>query len=287
MPTAVIAFDFDPLLRLGDDLAVRWQTVALALAILVCLAAAGAAAKRAGLRTDDLLYFAVGAVPGAVVLGRIGYAIIVPDAFGAGALAFIDPAVGGLELGLGVIGGLVTGAAVAGVLGAPLGRWAHLLAIPLLALLAAGKLTMALGGAGQGAPAVVPWATAFGGPGPWGSLAPDIASHPAQLYEAGATLIVAVVLVVATSVGAFRARDGSRLLVAVAGWAFARVAITTTWRDPVAIGPLPAGGILALAIGCAALVALATLTVWLPRRRRSDAAAAVPAWPDPGARPRF
>ncbi len=287
MPTAVIAFDFDPLLRLGGDLAVRWQTVALALAILVCLAAAGVAAKRAGLRTDDLLYLAVGAVPGAVVLGRLGYAIVVPDAFAAGPLAFADPAVGGLELGLGVVGGMVTGAAVAGVLGAPLGRWAHLLAIPLLALLAAGKLTMALGGAGQGAPAVVTWATAYGGPGPWGSLAPDIPSHPAQVYEAGATLVVVLVLVVATSVGAFRARDGSRLLVAVAGWTLARAAITTTWRDPLLFGPLPAGGVLAIAIGGGALVALVMLTVWLPRRRRSLAAAEVPAWPDPEARPRF
>ncbi|MGH2473649.1 MAG: prolipoprotein diacylglyceryl transferase family protein, partial [Candidatus Limnocylindrales bacterium] len=145
MPIATIAFDFDPLLRLGDGLSVRWQTVALAVAILICLSAAGVAAKRAGLRTDDLLYLAIGAVPGAVILGRLGYAIIVPDAFRAGPSTIADPSVGGLELGLGVIGGVVTAGVVAGVLGAPLGRWAHLLSIPLLAVLAGGKLTMALG----------------------------------------------------------------------------------------------------------------------------------------------
>ncbi len=40
VPLATFAFDFDPLLRVGD-LAVRWQTVALAVVIVVCLAAVG------------------------------------------------------------------------------------------------------------------------------------------------------------------------------------------------------------------------------------------------------
>ena len=33
VPIAVIAFDFDPLLRLAEGLVVRWQTLALAAAI--------------------------------------------------------------------------------------------------------------------------------------------------------------------------------------------------------------------------------------------------------------
>ena len=61
MPIAVIAFDFDPLLRLGDDLVVRWQTVALAALIAACLVVAGVLARRASLRPDDLLYIVVGA----------------------------------------------------------------------------------------------------------------------------------------------------------------------------------------------------------------------------------
>ena len=41
VPIAVIAFDFDPLLRLSDDLVVRWQTLALAAVIAACLVVAG------------------------------------------------------------------------------------------------------------------------------------------------------------------------------------------------------------------------------------------------------
>ena len=286
MPIAAIAFDFDPLFRLGDGLSVRWATIALAVVILVCLSAAGVVARRGRMRTDDLLYCVVGAVPGAVIGGRIGYALLVPDAFRAGPLSLADPTVGGLELGLGVVGGVVTAAIVAAVLGAPVGRWAHMLAVVVLAAIAGGKLTMALGGSGQGAPADVTWATAYLGPGPWGSLAPALASHPAQLYEAAATVLVALGVLAATAAGGFRARDGSRLLIALAGWTIARAAVSVTWRDPAIIGPLPVGGLLAVAIAVGSLGALAALTVWLPRRRL-EAVNAGPTWPDPEDRPRF
>ena len=81
VPIAVIAFDFDPLLRLGDGLVVRWQTVALAAVVAACLIVAGVLARRASLRPDDLLYIVVGAVPGAVIGGRLGQLAIVPEAF--------------------------------------------------------------------------------------------------------------------------------------------------------------------------------------------------------------
>src|SRR5262245_66257353 len=110
--------------------------------MLVCLAVAGALARRNGLRPDDLLFIVVGAVPGAIVGGRIGYLLLVPEAFRDGPLAVLDPAVGGLELGLAVVGGVATGAIVALLLGAPVGRWAHHATIPLLAAIAAGTLTM-------------------------------------------------------------------------------------------------------------------------------------------------
>ena len=286
MPIAAIAFDFDPLFRLGDGLSVRWATIALAVVILVCLSAAGAVARRSRMRADDLLYCVVGAVPGAVIGGRIGYALLVPDAFRAGPMSLADPTVGGLELGLGVVGGVVTAVIVGAVLGAPVGRWAHALAVVVLGAIAGGKLTMALGGSGQGAPTDATWATAYVAPGPWGSLAPGLASHPAQLYEAAATVLVALVVLAATAAGGFRARDGSRLLIAIAGWTIARAAVSVTWRDPAIIGPLPVGGVLALAIAVGSLGALAVLTVWLPRRR-IEAVDADPTWPDPEDRPRF
>ncbi len=287
VPIALIAFDFDPLVHLGSSLTVRWQTLALALVVLVCLATAGVLAKRNGLRNDDLLYVVIGAVPGAIIGGRIGYALVVPEAFRTGPLALFDPAVGGLELGLAVVGGLVTGAIVALLLGWPVRRAAHIATIPLLVAIVGGKLSMVLGGSGQGRVFDGEWATAFLGPGPWVSLAPAIPSHPAQVYEALGTALAALLILAASSLGVFQARDGTRLLVAVATWCIARAAVSTTWRDPLVAGPFPAGGVLALGIAVAAVVAAFLVGVWLPRRATQPEEEARPGWPDPETRPPF
>ena len=287
VPVPVIAFDFDPLLHLAGDLTVRWQTLALAVVVAVGLACAGVLARRSGLRADDLLFIVVGAVPGAVVGGRIGYALIVPEAFRDGPLTVLDPSVGGLELGMAVVGGIITASIVAILLGAPVGRWAHLAAIPLLAVLAAGKLTMVLGGSGQGRPFDGDWATAFLPPGPWVSLAPAIPSHPSQVYEAIGTAIVALLVLVASSLDVFRAQDGRRLLVALAGWGMARAVASVTWRDPAVVGPLPAGGLIALAIAAVAVAGIVLLTVRSPGRETMPPEASQPTWPDPETRPRF
>jgi prolipoprotein diacylglyceryltransferase len=287
VPIAVIAFDFDPLVHIGSSLTVRWQTLALALVVFICLAAAAMLARRASLRADDLLYIAIGAAPGAIVAGRIGYALLVPETFRAGPMSLIDPAVGGLELGLAVVGGLTSGAIVAVLLGSSVARWAHVITIPLLAAIAAGKLTMVLGGSGQGRFFDGAWATAYLGPGPWISLAPAVPSHPAQVYEGIGTVVAAGLIMAAGSLGAFRVRDGTRLLVAIAGWCVARAAVTTVWRDPAVIGPLPAGGVLALIIASGAVIGALIVAVWLPRRAGSQDEAAAPSWPDPETRPPF
>ncbi len=287
VPIAVIAFDFDPLVHIGSSLTVRWQTLALALVVFVCLAASGTLARRARLRADDLVYIAIGAAPGAIVAGRIGYALLVPEAFAAGPTSLLDPAVGGLELGLAVVGGIATASIVALLLGSPVGRWAHVATIPLLTAIAVGKLTMVLGGSGQGRFFEGGWATAFLGPGPWISLAPAVPSHPAQIYEGVGTAIAAVLVLAAGSLGAFRARDGTRLLIGIAAWCVARAAVTTFWRDPDVAGPLPTGGVLALVIAAAAIAGALVLGVWLPRRAHARGEAAAPAWPDPETRPPF
>jgi len=290
VPIAVIAFYFDPLLRIGDGLVVRWQTVALAVVIGACLVVAGILARRASLRPDDLLYIAVGAVPGAVIGGRLGQLAIMPEAFSGGPLMLFDPAIGGLELGLGVVGGCLTGAYVGSLLGAPVGRWANTLALPLLAALGAGKLAMALGGSGQGWPLDAAWATAYLGPGPWGSLAPELPSHPAQLYEGIASLILALVLLPAGVREARAARDGRLLLIVVGLWAALRAVVSVAWRDPPVLGPLPVGGVLAAGIAIGAMVALVAAAVWTRRQARSGRARAdgdEPSWPDPETRPQF
>jgi prolipoprotein diacylglyceryltransferase len=256
VPIAFIAFDFDPLVRILDDVVVRWQTLALAAVIAACLVVAGVMARRARLRGDDLLFIAIGAVPGAVLLGRVGYGLAHLDAFGTDPLRLLDPSVGGLDLAMGVVGGVLAGAYVASLLDAPVGRWAHVLALPLLIAIGAGKLTMVLGGSGQGLPSDAAWATAFLGPGPWGSLAPALPSDPSQAYEGVATLGYALILAVAASFGATGRADGRLLLVAIAGWSFLRAAVSVTWRDPAVVGPLGVAGVLAAAIGVGAVVLL-------------------------------
>ena len=287
MPIAVIAFAFDPLLHLADGLTVRWQTLALAAVVAICLATAGVIARRSGLRPDDLLYVVIGAVPGALVGGRVGYALLVPDAFAAGPMALLDPAVGGLELGLAVVGGLVTAWVVATLLGAPARAWAHAMAVVLLVAIAAGKFTMALGASGQGRPFDGAWATAYLGPGPWVALAPDLPSHPSQIYEAIGTMTIALFVLVTTTVGAFRSRDGVRLLIGLAGWATVRAIVSTTWRDPTVAGALPLGGVVALVIAIGCVCAAVALSVWWPRRARARTDATQPVWPDPETRPPF
>jgi prolipoprotein diacylglyceryltransferase len=167
--------------------------------------------------------------------------------------------------------------------------WSHVLALPLLIALGAGKLALILGGSGQGLPFDGTWATAFLGPGPWGSLAPALPSHPAQGYEGIGTLLVATILSLVVLTGGFRRRDGRLLLVGLAGWAIMRASASTTWRDPVAAGPLPVAGWLAVAIAIGALVAAIALTVMARRAPggATDDGAEEPSWPDPETRPRF
>lgn len=273
VPIATLTFDFDPLLRLADGIVVRWVTVALAATLVATLIALALMARRtAGLRADDLLFIAIGVVPGAVLGGRLGFALLHLDLYRAAPMTLFDPAVGGLELALAVVGGAVSGGYVGHLLGAPVGRWLHVGTVPLLVALGAGKLAMALGGAGQGRPTDLGWATAYGGPGPWSTLAPALPSHPSQIYEGIATLVLAAVIAVVLGVGGFRSRDGRLFLVSIGAWAVVRMALTTTWRDPAVLGPLPAGGVIALLVAFGAVLALVTL-----RRRSSPLDRADPA----------
>ena len=130
MPIAVLTFGFDPIAHPFGDLAVRWGVIALAGVLIASLVAAGLLARGAGLRADDLAFIAIGAVPGAVVGGRLGYALLHWDYFASHGQAIVDPAVGSLELGLGVLGGLLTAGYVARLLGAPVGRWLHVADVP-------------------------------------------------------------------------------------------------------------------------------------------------------------
>ena len=242
----VITLAFDPVIRISDTSTVRLETIALALVLFACLILAARigtvtpAIGRSGpgLRIDDLAFMVVGAVPGAIIGGRLGYVLDHLEFYRANAAAILDPGQGSLSLTLAVPFGLLTGGVIARLLGAPVGRWLHVLVLPLLLLLGAGKLVGIFGGSGQGAPSSLEWATAYVGPGPWGSLAPDVPSHPSQVYEAVAIAIVVAVVLVVSRLRLAQRKNGIVLFVALALWAAARFAVAYTWRDPKVAGDL-------------------------------------------------
>lgn len=280
MSLAVIALDFEPVVRYGDN-AVRLETIALAAAILVSLLLAATIAtwrpfgRRRGtdgrepLRTDDMVVLVLAIVPGAVIGGRLGYVLLHLDYYAAHPSTIIDPGQGSLELSLAVVGGTLTGMYAARLIGETIRRWLDVAAAPLLVAIGLGKVAMALGGRGQGAPSDSTWATSYVGDRAWASLGPAIPSQPSQLYEALATLIVLVVVVVVLRVRSAQ-RDGLAFLVALGGWAFARAVIAGTWRDAPVLGPLLAEQLLCLAIVAGCLIAwllAADRDVAMPVRR--------------------
>jgi phosphatidylglycerol---prolipoprotein diacylglyceryl transferase len=278
VPTAVLAFDFDPLLHLGDGV-VRWETVAIAVAIFASLVLAGVAALATGLRVDDLLFVVLGLVPGAVVGGRLGYVLLHPAFFTAVPGRILDPGVGSLELTLGVVGGAVTGSLVALLLDGRPGPWLRVATFPALLLVALGKLAMVLGGTGQGLPTSGEPATAYLGAGPWASLGPAIPSIPSQALEAFATAIVLIVVVLASLVPPLRRADGRLFLLALAGWALGRALVASTWRDPTVMGSLRAEQLIDVAV---ALGSLALAIVLVAVHRNGGTAAGEPPGPEAG-----
>lgn len=279
MLPAVTILRFDPNLEVGGHV-VRWETLALAAAILVGILVAARLAGRANrsseepaLRRDDLLYMVLGALPGAVVGGRIlhgldFYAFYAPDP-----APLLDPARGSLSLLGAVLGGLLTAAYVGWLLGAPLRRWLDVALVPLLLVIALGKFANLLGGAGQGAPTDAPWAIAYAGDGPWRSLAAAVPAHPSQIYE-GLWALAGIVLVtflatrpVARRMPVRLRRPGLLFGLGLMWWALGRVVVGFSWRDAIVFGGLNMEQLAALAVlaGCL-LVLLRGL-----RRRQEDA----------------
>jgi prolipoprotein diacylglyceryltransferase len=317
VPPAVIELAFDPIVDVAGW-NVRLETIGYAAVIFLALVAAAVFARRTPLdlarptsvkgadgepnhlRADDLLYIAVAAIPGAVVGGRLGYALTHLDYYLADPASLFDISQGAFELTLAVTGGLLTASIVARMLGTPVGRWLHAAILPLLFALGAGKLAMVLGGSGQGLPLDGWWATAYVSPGPWGSLAPALPSHPAQVYEALATVVVLLVVMWAMALDAFARRTGAAFLLGIGLWAIGRSIAAGAWRDPAVAGPLNAGQVVALAVAAVAFGLLVVAAgVGIARGRRgarrrtpgsggiAAADAVEPRWPDPESRPRI
>jgi phosphatidylglycerol:prolipoprotein diacylglycerol transferase len=263
---AVLTFAFDPVIHLGDTASVRIETIALAFVLFAGMIVFARIAQRTpavgpylpapGLRPDDLIFIVIGAVPGAIIGGRLGYVLAHWDFYGVNPSAIVDMAQGGLSLTLAVPLGCLTGAIIARLIGAPVARWLHASAFPLLLVLSLGKLVGLLGASGQGLPSDMSLATAYVGPGPWGSLGPEIPSHPSQLYEAVLVAASIGVLAVASRWEVIARRDGAAFFVALGLWALARFAVAFTWRDPAVAGPLRAEQVMLLILAALSLVGL-------------------------------
>jgi phosphatidylglycerol:prolipoprotein diacylglycerol transferase len=258
VPLAVITLTFDPVLRLSDTSSVRYETIALGIVLFLGLVAAAWIARRtpatggddpsSRLRIDDLVFICVGAVPGAVIGGRLGYVLDHLAYYRANPGAILDAAQGGLTLTLAVPLGILTGALIARLLGASVGRWLNVAALPLLLVLGAGKLVGILGATGQGALSDSSWATAYLGPGPWGSLAADLPAHPSQVYEGVAVAIAVLALLSLSRTAAFRRGTGALLFAALGLWSVVRIVVGFTWRDDAVVGPLGVEQALAVAV---------------------------------------
>jgi prolipoprotein diacylglyceryltransferase len=283
---AVLTFAFDPVLHLSDTASVRIETIVLAAVLLggLLLAArigqltpaAGPYVPAPGLRPDDLIFIAVGAVPGALFGGRLGYVLDHLDYYRANPGSIVDFSQGALGLTLAVPFGILSAAIIARLIGAPVARWMHATAFPLLFVLAAGKLASALGGTGQGTASSLSWATSYGGPGPWGSLAPAVPSHPAQVYE-GLLLVIAIaILMLLSRLEVVARRDGGALFAALGLWAVVRLAVAFTWRDPAVVGGLRVDQVLSIL-----LVFLSLLGLF----ERSRSTGRVPSWSRPDLEP--
>jgi len=286
--SAVLAFGFDASVRVGD-VVVRWQTVALAVAVLAGLAWCALIAGRTPsgealtgerpddgvdaddgwhLRRDDLLFIVLGVLPGAVVLGRLGYGLLHADWYAPDWRQLLDPAGGSVELTGAVVGGTLTGIYVGALLDAPVGRWLHVAIRPLLLVLALGKAAEVLGGGGQGALVLDGggFATAYAGLGPWGSPGAELPAIPAQLLEAAMAAGVLVLVALLGWRSPLRRADGRLFAVGLGLWALGRALVAATWRDDAVLGPLNAEQLICL--GVAIVVGGAAVGATLVIRRR-------------------
>ncbi len=313
----VIRFDFDPTIA-PFGLTVRVETLALAAVVFVVLVLAalgagrmrsrsqanpdGSAKDAVRLRRDDLILIAFGAVPGAVVGGRVDYGLVHYDYFSVDPSRLLDPGQGGLALSLAVVLGTVTALAVARLLAAPISRWLHVASVPMLVGLGLGKLAMVLGADGQGQFSGAGWATAYLRSGPWQSANASDPALASQALEGSLILLAAVAILVVPFVLRPRLRRWRmvvrpglaprrewrllsgyrRFLTALGLWSVARFAAAFTWRDALVAGPLRAEQVVLLFVFAACAVIFAVGGLWEWRRARAAKRAAGRAGQAPG-----
>ncbi len=297
---AVIRLDFDPILHLRGPVSadIAYATLAVAGAIFVAILLAARFADRSGRRTglpslrlDDLLFIVLGIIPGAVIGGRLMYALDYLPYYQANPTALIDPAQGGLSLLGAVIGGAVTGAYIAGLLDSA-SRWLDVASTSMLLAIGLGKFATVLEGAGQGQFWTGAWAIGYAGSGPWLSPSAQIPAHPTQVYE-GLWALLGIVVVLAVHAGPVlghlpervrqagtwaanrealgepvargRLRFGYLFLVALVWWLVGRIGIAFLWRDDPVLGPLGVEQVAAIIVVLVIVVGVLVASIRQPR----------------------
>jgi prolipoprotein diacylglyceryltransferase len=272
--SAAITVAFDPSLHLGGA-QLRWDTLALAAVLQVALVlwVLGLNARlRGSLSLEALSFVLLATVTGAVIGGRVVHVLDFFDVYAADPVAAVDLGRGSLSLVGAVIGGLVTGGYVCRIAGGRVGAWADAAAIPLLVAIGGGKVALALGGGGQGAPWTGSWALAFAGDGPWRAIDAAVPAWPAQVLEGLWTLAGIPVVMLTRRMASRRYEDrGSLLLLAIAWWLVGRVVVALTWRDVPILGPLGAEAVATL-VALLLVVAAAVVIVTFAWRAAPDQA---------------
>ncbi len=241
---AGLELSFEPLVSVGGVL-IRWDALALVGVLLVAIGVWVVRLQRSlgpALRFDEVCFVLLGAIPGAVVGGRIVHVLDYWDSYLLRPLTMLDLGHGSSSLVGAVVGGALSAAYICRLLGGRVGVWADAAAVPLLLAVGLGKLTLLLGGSGQGAATNGPLGLSFTGRGPWRSIEPATAAWPSQALEGGWALLGIPVVLIAETVVRTHGRSGRgiALLAAMAWWLAGRVAVGLTWRDERLVGPMGA-----------------------------------------------
>ncbi len=167
----VIRLSFDPLVSIGG-MTLRLDAVALVVAVFLAVALWVLrlhAALGAAFRFEDTCFVLLGAIPGAVVGGRLVHVLDYLGSYLAQPVTMLDLGHGSASLVGAVIGGALSAAYVCQLLGGRIGAWADAAAVPMLVAIGLGKVMLLLGGGGQGAPTGGLLGVSYVGPGPWRS----------------------------------------------------------------------------------------------------------------------
>jgi prolipoprotein diacylglyceryltransferase len=257
---AGLELSFDPLVSVGG-VVIRWDALAL---VGVLLVAIGVWVVRlheslgSALRFDEVSFVLLGAIPGAVVGGRLVHVLDYWDGYQLRPLTMLDLGHGSLSLVGAVVGGSLSAAYICRLMGGRVGIWADAAAVPLLLAIGLGKLGLLLGGGGQGSATDGPAGLSFTGPGPWRSLDAATPGWPSQALEGGWALLGIPVVLIGEAALRRRGRSGRgiALLTALTWWLAGRVVVGLTWRDEPFVGPMGAETVATLVVLLGVLIGL-------------------------------